>query len=197
MKEIKKMAKGSKVVSKEYISDSESDNDGSSEVVDVFVPPENYKKCTHLKSFVKAKNLKQKELWLIKVPKSLDVSKLKTLPIDFTGEAETDIELKGKKFAVREEIQQEASAAAGSSSSELTLLTPVDKTKLAIDGSVSKSFDKIFTISEAADIPSIDYSKVKVDRKDVLKIKGLKTRHFASGYYADKDLKKVSKKRKA
>lgn len=191
------MAKVDKTLSKEYISDSDSDNDGSSETVtDVFVPPENYKKCTHLKSFVKPKNLKQKELWLIKLPKSLDVSKLSKLPIDFTAESETGIEQKGKHFSVKEEIQQENSTSGASSSSELTLLTPVDKTKLTVDSSASRSFDKIFTISETAKIPSIDYSKVRVDRKDVLKVKGLKTRHFATAYYEDKDLKKVSKKKR-
>ncbi|CDO96169.1 unnamed protein product [Kluyveromyces dobzhanskii CBS 2104] len=180
------MAKVNKAMSKEYISDSDSDNDGSSEAVaDVFVAPKNYKKCTHLKSFVKPKNLKQKELWLIKLPKSLDISKLAKLPIDFTAESETDIEQKGKHFSVKEELQQENTTSGVSP--ELSLLTPVDKTKLTINSTASKSFDKIFTISEKPTIPSIDFSKVRVDRKDVLKVKGLKTRHFATGYYDDKN----------
>lgn len=190
------MAKPSKPVSKEYISESDSENDSGSEpTVEVFVPPENYKKCSHLKSFTKVKNLKQKEIWLIKLPKSLDISKLDKLPVDFTGAAETSITQGKKTFSLREEIQQEESDAKASSS-ELALLTPVDKTKLGINPSGRNSFDKIFTISESAQIPKIDISKVKIDREDVKKIKGLKTRHFATGYYEDKDLKKVSKKRK-
>lgn len=183
----------SKTVSKEYISDSDSDT-ASESVVDVFVPPENFKKCGHLKSFVKPKNLKQKELWLIKLPKSLDISKLKSLPVDFTGEEETCISQDKKTFSLKEEIQQE-DATAGEVGSELTLLTPSDKAKLKVERG-SKTFDKIFTVTESAQIPSIDYSKVKVERKDVLKVKGLKTRHFATGYYEDKDAKKISKNKK-
>lgn len=161
-------------LSKEYVSDSSDDEHHHEQ--DAFAVPDNYKQCKHLKKFHAPDADSKKEVWLIKAPKSLDFGKLKTLPIDFSGDSGSTIELGPKSYSVREDLGQED----GGSSGKYTFMTPNDKQTLAIDASLQ--IGKFFTISETVQIPEICYDKVRVPREDVVKVGGLKLRHFATGY---------------
>lgn len=165
-------------LSSEYVSDSDGENDEESTV---FSPPSGYSKCKHLKKFHKMKS--DEQLWLIKLPAKLDISKLKTLPIDFSGKENNEVVIttdEGKAYSINEDITQRESQ----DNSNLTLLVPDEsRDSLRVSGDKGKSlpFDKVLFVSEVASIPSIDYEKMKVPRSDVVKVKGLKLRHYATG----------------
>lgn len=176
-------------LSKDYVSASEDEND---EETMEFAPPVGYVRCKHLKKFHKKKH--DEQLWLIKVPSSLDISSLKTLPIDFSGKenGEAVITSEGKTYSVNEDVTQREDQ----DNSNLTLLVPDesrDKLRVGADKHGSWKFDRVICVSETANIPGINYEELRVPRADVVKVEGLKVRHFASGY----DEKKKSKKREA
>ncbi|QLL33760.1 hypothetical protein HG536_0F00850 [Torulaspora globosa] len=176
-------------LSKEYVSTSEEENEGATVE---FAPPAGYVRCKHLKKFHKKKS--DEQLWLIKVPSSLDISKLKKLPIDFSGKenGEAAITSEGKSYTVNMDVTQREEQ----DSSNLTLLVPDEsRDSLRVGGDKSKSwgFDRVFSVSEAAAVPRIEYEELRVPRSDVVKVEGLQVRHFASGY----DEKEKSKKRGA
>lgn len=176
-------------LSKEYISSSEEENGGETAE---FEPPVGYVRCKHLKKFHRKKS--DEQLWLIKVPSSLDVSKLKSLPVDFSGKesGEAVITSEGRSYTVNMDVTQRDEQ----DSSNLTLLVPDEsRDKLRVGGDKHKSwgFDRVFSVSEAATVPRIEYEQLRVPREDVVKVEGLQVRHFASGY----DEKEKSKKREA
>lgn len=176
-------------LSKEYVSGSEDENDA--ETVE-FAPPTGYVKCKHLKKFHKKKS--DEQLWLIKLPGSLDISKLKSLPIDFSGKETGDavITSEGKSYRVNVNVTQREDQ----DNSNLTLLVPDesrDSLRVGGDKHSSWTFDRVFTVSETAKVPGIEYDELRVPRSDVVEVEGLQVRHFASGY----DEKKKSKKREA
>lgn len=180
-------------LSKEYVSDSEFED--NEEVDQVFRAPSNYKKCKHLKKFNKKP---EEQIWLIKLPASLDVSKLKSLPVDFDakghGSSLVALDEGNKKYSITEED--------GLDNSNLTVLVP-DESRESLRVSNSKgetvSLDRVFTVSEVAAIPGIDFDKLRVPRSNVVKVEGLKMRHFPTGYdandYGVSEEKKVKKRK--
>ncbi|CCF59092.1 hypothetical protein KAFR_0G00590 [Kazachstania africana CBS 2517] len=166
-------------LSKEYVSDSDVESDDNGQV---FVAPADYKKCKHLKKFPvdRLKDLRKSnsEIWLINFPASLDISKLKTLPV--TDNGSTSVKVSESLY----EIEQNAKDAV----ENLSVLIPDDDRESLVvlnnkkDANVK--FDKVFTISESKDIPDVDVEKLKVSRKDVPQVDGLIMRHFATGYDA-------------
>ncbi|KAL3230579.1 DNA-directed RNA polymerase I subunit RPA34 [Nakaseomyces bracarensis] len=166
-------------LSREYVSDSDSDD----EVVK-YQPPADYKKCKHLKKFPISELNKNKELWLLKLPKNVDLSNLKSLPLD-AGSKISEIDLNNKHY----KVIQNTSSKEGSDNTNLSLLIPKeDKESLKVAHNKENKtvyFDKVFTICETAPIPSIDVEKVRVPRENVPKVEGLITRHFATGYDAE------------
>ncbi|QLQ78589.1 hypothetical protein HG537_0A08360 [Torulaspora globosa] len=175
-------------LSKEYVSSSEEEN--GEETVE-FAPPAGYVRCKHLKKFHKKKS--DEQLWLIKVPSSLDISKLKKLPVDFSGK-EATITSGGKSYTVNMDVTQLEEQ----DSSNLALLVPDEnRDSLRVGGDKQKAwgFDRVFSVSEAAKVPRIEYEELRVPRSDVVKVEGLQVRHFASGY--DEEKSKKSKKREA
>lgn len=169
------MAK-SDIMSNEFISDSESDNEIENQV---FKAPKDFKKCDHLKKFPLDKLTKksEEEVWLLNIPANLDISKLKTLPIDFKRTSSVTVE--NHIYEIEQEKTKDNSnlvvMVPGQKRDSLKILTKQDK---------PFQFDKIFTISESTDIPDIDYSKIRLPREDVPVVEGLITRHFATGYDA-------------
>ncbi|SCV03554.1 LANO_0G04830g1_1 [Lachancea nothofagi CBS 11611] len=95
-----------------------------------------YKKCKDLASF----EASGKEIWLIRAPRKLDLSQIKTLPVDFTGEGKATLENKGLTFEVRENLQDDGSG--------LSVLVPADKHTLVSGTSVNR----MFTVSETVDL---------------------------------------------
>lgn len=163
------------VLSNEYVSDSDSDN----EMEQAFKAPKDFKKCDHLKKFPLDKLTKksEEEVWLINVPASLDISKLETLPIDFNRTSSVQVE----KHSY--EIEQQKSK----DNSNLVVMVPNakrDALKILTKEEKPFQFDKIFTISESSDVPEIDYKKVRTPRENVPVVEGLIPRHFATGYDA-------------
>lgn len=166
-------------LSREYISESEDEN--GEETVE-FAPPSGFSKCKHLKKFHKKKE--DEQLWLIKVPASLNIANLKSLPLDFGGKEGSEAVIRsdeGRSYNVSEDVTQRE----GQDHSNLTLLVPDESRESLAAGRVkhkSLEFDRVFSISEVASIPDIDYEKVRVPRSDVVKVEGLKVKHFATGY---------------
>ncbi|CCK69231.1 DNA-directed RNA polymerase I subunit RPA34 KNAG_0C01180 [Huiozyma naganishii CBS 8797] len=189
------MAKPS-TLSKEYISDSESETETVQQQVPQFTVPTGYKKCKHLKSIQLSKKIAKKngdqELWLFKLPANLDISKLKTLPVGANG-AQTILN-NNIQYSI------ESNSNAISENSNLTLLIP-DASREALEPCNDKKsgkpiqFNKIFTISETKTIPDINFDKVRVPRENVPKVDGLITRHYASGYDESASEETSTKKR--
>ncbi|AET39957.1 DNA-directed RNA polymerase I subunit RPA34 Ecym_5185 [Eremothecium cymbalariae DBVPG len=167
-------------LSKESVSNL---SDEEQEVKDVFQIPRGYKQCQHLNKFNKPSKADKKEVWLLKVPKSLDISKLKTLPIDFTGDAPSELSLGDRKYLLREDLLQEDQQAQDSKGNKFSIMVPNNEDNLTVDCKLSIA--KFFNVSEAVDIPAIQYDQIRTPRQDVLKVTGLKMRHFATGYNAE------------
>uniref|UniRef100_UPI0001E15E32 DNA-directed RNA polymerase I subunit RPA34 n=2 Tax=Candida glabrata TaxID=5478 RepID=UPI0001E15E32 len=119
-----------------------------------YQPPSDYKQCKHLKSFpVSELKGDNKELWLMKVPANIDISQLKSLPLDTDATVST-VELGSKNF----NVLQNTSTQEGSDNTNLSLLIPSEKKKETLKVATSKDnksvyFDRVFTISETARIP--------------------------------------------
>lgn len=177
-------------LSREYVVESEDEN---GEETTEFAPTTGFSKIKHLKKFHKKKA--DEQLWLIKVPASLDISKLKNLPVDFSGKEGSEAMImsdEGRSYNVSEDVTQRE----GQDHSNLTLLVPDESRDFLRVGNEkhgSLGFDRVFSVSEVASIPNIEYEELRVPRSDVVKVKGLKVRHFATGY----DEEKKSKKRSA
>lgn len=185
-------------LSREYVSDSDVENEEESVA---FTPPSDYKKCKHLKKFHKKKA--EEQLWLIKLPANLDISKLKTLPIDFRGDKSSDavITVEGENSERHYNINEDVTQQEDHDNSNLSLLIPDDsRDSLCISGDKEQSlaFDRVFTVSEVASIPGIDYEKLRIPRSNVVKVEGLKMRHFPTGYdakdYEEAGVKKTKKR---
>lgn len=180
------------MLSREYVSDSDGESDA--EVEQVFRAPSDYKKCRHLKKFHKKPN---EEVWLIKVPAGLDIGSLKSLPVDLdsrgddrSGSSVVTFDANAKKYSLEEQN--------GLDYSNLSLLVPDEsreslRLERGTEGkgnskskkeSTSVALERIFTVSEVASIPNIDFSKLRVPHADVVKVEGLKMRHFPTGYDA-------------
>ncbi|AAS51469.1 ACR243Wp [Eremothecium gossypii ATCC 10895] len=166
-------------MSNEYVSDS---SDSEREVEERFEVPAGFKQCKHLKDFKKPKGSKQ-ELWLMKLPSSVDIGKLKKIPVDFAGDAPASFSVDGKKYVVREDLSQEDGPGGSAKASRFAVLAPRSKDVLKADAKLQIA--KFFNVSESVEIPAIDYDRVRQPRKDVTKVTGLKTRHFATGYDAE------------
>ncbi|CAI4043542.1 DNA-directed RNA polymerase I subunit RPA34 SKDI_10G0690 [Saccharomyces kudriavzevii IFO 1802] len=195
-------------LSKDYVSDSDSEDEVIS---NEFSIPDGFKKCKHLKSFPldsdNTKKFKQQQVWLLKFPSKVDISKLKSLPIDFESSAAMSID--NHDYTVVEDTDIETLSTQDNQSNMCLLAPSKNKENLQIattgKDSAPLRFDKIISISEAAKVPAIDFDKVRVPRKDVPKVEGLKLEHFATGYGAKdfgvtentvtKEHKKTSKKR--
>lgn len=160
----------------------------------VFAAPTDYKRVKHLKKFHKKKGNEQ--LWLIKLPRNLDPEKIKSLPSSF-NDPEQLIPIEGKfQYTIGEDKTQKG----GPDSSNLSLLVPDEgRESLKISGhGRSLQFDKVLNVSEIVQIPEVDYKKFAVPRSNVVKVEGLVTRHFASGYgpEADEDKQEDRKSKK-
>ncbi|GAV53582.1 hypothetical protein ZYGR_0AK00840 [Zygosaccharomyces rouxii] len=162
----------------------------------IFSPPSDYKRVKHLKKFHKKKSGEQ--LWLIKLPRSLDVSKLKTLPLDLEGREQPIPVEGGNDNDTQYSIGEDKTQRGGQDSSNLGLLVPEEnRESLKVSGhGNSLKFDKIFSVRKNAQIPKIDYEKVTVPRSNVVKVEGLRTRHYASGYGPEDEDKQEEAKEK-
>lgn len=186
------MAKQS--LSNEYVSDSDSEEPAHNEFhVPHYEVPKDYKKVKHLKSVSLLQDSKDHELWLFKVPKGVDISKIKSLPLakDATfqiGKQNFQVEL--DELESKDNSNMAILSNSGKHSDVLNIATRNDKTV---------SFNKIFNINKTTKIPNIKYEKVRVPRENVPTVDGLIVRHHATGYDAEEEStkpKENSKKRK-
>lgn len=186
------MAKQS--LSSEYVSDSDTEETGNNEFhVPHYEVPKDYKKVKHLKSVPTLQNSKDHELWLFKVPKGVDISKIKSLPL-----------AKDSTFQIgKENFQVELDELESKDNSNMAILSNSEKhsdvLNIATRNDKTVSFNKIFNINKTTKIPKIKYDKVRVPRENVPTIEGLIVRHHATGYDAEEEEtkpKEKSKKRK-
>lgn len=173
------------------MSDSRGDSIGTE--VGEFAPPSDYKRVKHLKKFHKKKN--DEELWLIQLPRSVDVSKLKTLPLDLDGREQSIRVGEDNDDGVQYSISEDKTQKGNQNGSNLSLLVPEEsRESLKISGhGNSLKFDKIFNVRKTAQVPKIDYEKLRVPRSNVVKVEGLRTRHYATGYGPEDEDKEQEK----
>lgn len=181
-------------LSNEYVSDSDSEETGHNEfVVPHYEVPKDYKKVKHLKTVPLLHHSKDHELWLFKVPKGVDISKIKSLPIgkDATfriGKQNFEVEL--DELESKDNTNLAILSTSEKHSDVLNIATRKDKTV---------GFNKIFNINKTTKIPSIKYENVRVPRENVPNVEGLIVRHYATGYDGEEDgtkSKEQSMKRK-
>lgn len=143
-------------ISKEYVSDS---SDEECEIQEDFQVPADYRQCKNLEKFNEPSKSDKRELWLMRIPGTLDISNLKSIPIDVSGEVSSEISCNSKKYTIREECSHEKQ---GNCDKKFSVLVPNGKDTLH---AVSKlQVAKFFTISETVEIPAIQIDKIKVAR---------------------------------
>ncbi|CAN3372372.1 hypothetical protein DIURU_004170 [Diutina rugosa] len=160
------------IKSKEYVSDSDSENDE-------FEPPKGFKPQQFGADFAKA--AKDKEIWLIKAPKGFDMNELKKLPVSFTAtslkKGPTPFTQNDVTYTVNEELLTTENAP-----SKYTVLAGGKTGGLV---STSAKINRFYNIRETVSIPKIDFDAARVPRKDVEEVEGLRMRHFPTGYDAN------------
>lgn len=163
------------IKSDKYVHES----DDSDEEDYSYTPPKHYKSITG-----KDVDLNGKQVWLIKYPKNLNVSNLPSLPINSNGSSilnihendeskDSSIDKMSKPFSyqISEEIN-------GGNYQIFVNDSQKFKTK-------NIKIDRVYNIRESTVIPQIDLNKVKKPRKNVPVVKGLRMRHFPTGYSAE------------
>ena len=158
-----------KIISEEVIVDSDdglSDSDTERQLESnavAFTVPRKYTKETKFHTPKDLKNLgKKDQVWLIKVPKDVDIKSLDNISVD------DDFEINGRTY--NSEIENVGE--------KFQILTPNDDT-LRYNG---LHVSKMLNISEFVKIPEINYDAVRVHRVDVEKETDLEMRHFPTGY---------------
>ncbi|TID28468.1 hypothetical protein CANINC_002463 [Pichia inconspicua] len=166
-----------KVISDEMIidsdeglsTDSETEREVEAKAVE-FIPPRKY----NLRKDNKAPKVLQKigkkeQVWLFKIPKDVDISKIKSLPVD----SNETFQIGDKTYSITEEINKDKN--------KFQVFIPKDDDSKFENSGVEVT--KYVDIVEHVQIPEINYSKVVVERQDVEKEEGLRMRHFPTGYY--------------
>ncbi|ANZ75956.1 BA75_01955T0 [Komagataella pastoris] len=168
-----------KRISKEFVSESDisSDNSESSDSEDfTFEPPANFKQRTDLKELSPFKNLGKKEVWLLKTPKDLDLSTLKTLPIPVKDRTAHSFKHEGKKYQVREDSLDQ------DTKNDISKYKILDVKSLDELRPANVKISKFLTVGEKVSIPKIDLDKVCIPRQNVPQEEHLEQKHFATGY---------------
>lgn len=114
-----------------------------------------------------------KEIWLIKHPRGLDLSKVEKLPISADASGEFDADLRHYQV-FQDDLNDKTNLNA-----RLSLL---EKSKTHYKVRQNLNIKGFYSIQEKVQIPQIDYSKVTKQRKDVPKEKHLRLRHVPTGY---------------
>ncbi|ODV94053.1 hypothetical protein PACTADRAFT_4010 [Pachysolen tannophilus NRRL Y-2460] len=172
-------------LSNEYISDSESSGD---EVEQEFQPPKNFEELTSKQT--SKVDFKNKEVWLFKLPKGLNLKGLSGIPISFDFNSSTVFTTPNdnKQYSLQEDISQE-DLTSKSKNSKYTILSS-SKKEPAFKVLKNKPINRFYTISEKVSIPDINFEKARIQRKNVIKEENLRMRHFPTGYSA-KDFKEA------
>lgn len=179
----------SKVLSEEIISSDESDSDGFS---NQYEPPATHVPVSNLKAVKELtpeylKKHPKIQLWLIKAPKELSVSKINKVGISSIGEVE-EFDVGGKSYKIEEDLTS-LTTDNTIGDQKYSLLLPSNTSKYSPQGPIK--FSRFFNISEDVTIPSVDWDKVKTAKPKVKQATNLRMRHFPSGYYI-KDYKEAS-----
>ncbi|OUT21517.1 hypothetical protein CAS74_003636 [Pichia kudriavzevii] len=162
-----------KVISDEVIIDSDAglstDSEAERELEEKaveFQAPKKYSKQDGKKKPSGFEALgKRDKVWLIKVPKDVDVDAIKEIPA--VGK---EIEINGKLYGISQEEAR---------SDQFQLLLPEGTGYRTCGVGISKVVD----LHEKIRIPEINYSQVVTPRENVEREEGLRMRHFPTGYY--------------
>ena len=155
--------------SDKYVNDVQSSDESDEE--QVYEPPRHYKQVK-LDKPVDIED--DKQIWLIKYPKQLDLSQVKSLPISFADSTGV-FSNNNDNYEIKEQT-----------------MNPEDN-KYSVfvndkNGGYTKTSTKInrfYNIGQTLSIPDINYHKVKKPRKNVPQVKNLKMRYFPTGYNQD------------
>lgn len=173
-----------KIISDEMIIDSDegltTDSEAERELEEKaveFIPPRKYSKQVSLKCPEVLESLgKKKQIWLIKLPKDVDVSSIKEIPVN---DDET-FQINEKSYSITEDITNTGLGKNG----KFKILKPTKKDgKSSLNPTNDLNIVRFLDVYESVQIPDINYDKVVVQRKDVEKETGLRMRHFPTGYY--------------
>lgn len=190
-----------KHISNEYIGSSDEEPEEYA-----FKAPRGYHKIGSFKPLANVKNLQDKEIWLIKAPKSFKFENVKSLPISFDVNDSSIVEdsTTKKTYKLQEDIFQEAEALAGPEQQNSSSKKSKKKQKQQQSANISNKYrvlqpsnskskadtltvsslpiKRFYSLSENVQLPVINHDKVFEERRDVEKIEGLRLRHFATGY---------------
>ncbi|KAG7664079.1 RPA34 [[Candida] subhashii] len=166
--------------SSEYVQDSDVSSDEEDQE---FKAPKHYHKLEN-KSKLDIKNLKEKEIWLIKAPKGFPLKDLKTLPVSFTATSiksgPDSFKVDGNSYKVDEEFLS-STATGDDDSGKHTIFFKHSKAFKSSGQHISR----VYNIRETVKIPKINFDQVVIPREDVPKIDNLRMRHFPTGYGAN------------
>ncbi|VEU21503.1 DEKNAAC102604 [Brettanomyces naardenensis] len=170
-----------KVLTPSTVVESDTDNE-SIESVD-YEPPRSYVEVTGMKKVKELssdyfKKHPKLQLWLIKVPVGLDVTKIQSIPVSSIGEQEP-FEVDGKTYNVGEDLT--AITDEDVNDQKYSVLTPATDSALKAESNLKIS--RFFNVSERVTIPEINWEKVIVPKEKVKQQKNLRMRHFPTGYY--------------
>ncbi|GAV29201.1 hypothetical protein PMKS-002683 [Pichia membranifaciens] len=159
-----------------FSTDSEAERELEEKAVE-FVPPRKYTKQMGLKrpEALEAVGKKQ-QVWLIKLPQDVDVSKIKSIPV---SGGEEEFEIAGKVYSIAGDDSSKGLGKDG----KFTVLVPTKKDGISNFKPSDVRIARFLDVCEKVKIPSIKYNKVVVQREDVEKETGLRMRHFPTGYY--------------
>ncbi|GAO46593.1 hypothetical protein SAICODRAFT_32818 [Saitoella complicata NRRL Y-17804] len=158
-------------LSKELVSSDEEDSDVS-DTEDVYTPPAGFTPLdTKTKSLLSASTLKDKEVWLFKVPAGTKMSEIKSLAVSAkTKRIGGEVEVGGKRWSVKEDVKEEA---------EFKLIAPTDKGYTVAH---EPKFSKTITMTEAVDLPKIQYPEGDLSVPKKVQPEGMRMRFLPIGF---------------
>ncbi|BFZ59179.1 hypothetical protein YB2330_000183 [Saitoella coloradoensis] len=157
-------------LSKELISSSDEEEEEEEE--DIYTPPTGFTPLDpKTKSLLNPSTLKDNELWLFKVPAGTKVSEIKSLAVSAkTKRIAGEVEVAGKRWTVKEDVKEEA---------EFNLLAPTDKGYTVATGA---KFSKTITMTEAVDLPKIQYPEGDLSVPKKVQPEGMRMRFLPIGF---------------
>ncbi|QPG73450.1 hypothetical protein FOA43_000761 [Brettanomyces nanus] len=164
-------------------SDSDDSLDDDSIENDEYEPPRSYVKVTGMKKVKELsdhhlKKNPNQQLWLLKIPKEIEVSKISSIPINSIGEPEL-FEVEGKQYKIGEDLT--SINANNEKDQKYTLLQVAGSSSYKVQSDIKIS--RFFNVSQSVTFPEVNWSKVTTPKERVMPVEGLRMRHFPTGYY--------------
>jgi DNA-directed RNA polymerase I subunit RPA34 len=190
-----------KIISEEVIidsdagltTDSEVERDLEEKAVEFIAPKKYTKKIDNKKPKILENLGKKEQIWLIKLPKDVDISSITKIPIGSSSSnnnnnsSSSEFEINGKYYNIIEDDSKTNSKLGKNGNGKFQIFLPNEKnnnTKFNSSKNDNEiNITKFLDIVEKVKIPEINYNKVVIQRTNVEKQENLRMRHFPTGYY--------------